>query len=345
MKAAILTKLNSPLEVRDVDPTDLKVGQVLVKVIVSGLCGAQLQEIKGFKGNLKFIPHLMGHEGCGIVQSVGPGVTNVKIGETVVMHWRIGRGIESDFPQYKFEGRNIASGKVVSLAEFAIVSENRLTPIPETTCPYFAALLGCGMTTALGIINNEIDLKFGESIAIVGCGGVGLNLIQAAKLGGAYPVIGIDVSETKKKLSIDAGATFFVDAKTEILGTQLQKITTRGKVDIVVDTTGSPSVIQEMVNYLSDVGRIVLVGQPNPDQPILIPNAVQLFGGRGKSIRATQGGKTDPTSDIPRYSKLNSAGILNTDKIITHKMGLKDINTAIEILKSGHAGRIMIEMQ
>ena len=100
MKAAILEQINTPLTIREVQPTPLKVGQVYVKVLTSGLCGAQLHEIRGHKGNAKFLPHLMGHEGCGIVKEVGPGVTTVQEGDKVVMHWRPGSGIESDFPQY-----------------------------------------------------------------------------------------------------------------------------------------------------------------------------------------------------------------------------------------------------
>ena len=118
MKAAILNELNSDLLVEDVELTNLKVGQVLVKVILSGLCGAQLQEIKGWKGNGKFLPHLMGHEGCGLVESVGEGVTTVKKGDKVVMHWRKGTGIESDFPNYILSDRQISSGKVTTLSEF-----------------------------------------------------------------------------------------------------------------------------------------------------------------------------------------------------------------------------------
>ena len=99
-KAAILTEIGKPLVVSEIETTELKVGQVLIKILMSGLCGAQLQELAGLKGNSKFVPHLLGHEGCGIVEEIGPGVTTVKVGDKVVMHWRKGDGIESDFPTY-----------------------------------------------------------------------------------------------------------------------------------------------------------------------------------------------------------------------------------------------------
>ena len=167
MKAAILEKIDAPLAIREVDLTPLKFGQVLVKILVSGLCGAQLHEIRGHKGNAKFLPHLMGHEGCGIVDKVGLGVTTVKPGDKVVMHWRPGSGVEAPFPNYILDGKTISSGKVTTLSEYSIVSENRLTSIPADTPSVLAAMLGCSLTTALGIIDNECDLKFGESVAIL----------------------------------------------------------------------------------------------------------------------------------------------------------------------------------
>lgn len=338
MRAAILEKINSPLVLKTVDMTPLKVGQVKVKVLVSGLCGAQLQEIAGLKGNEKFLPHLLGHEGCGIVEEIGEGVTRVKVGDKVVMHWRVGLGIESPFPSYVVDGKTISSGKVTTLSEYSIVSENRLTAVSSDADEYLCALLGCGLTTALGTINNEADLKFGESIMIVGSGGVGLNLLQGAKMASAFPIIAMDISIEKESLAKSVGATVFVTRDTihSTLGGQ--------KIDVIIDTTGNADTITATIPYLSDRGRYILVGQPKPDQSVTIPNANSLFMGSGKIIKATQGGKTSPNEDIARYVKLNKAGLLNIRNIITHEYSLDDINTAVEVLRSGKAGRIMIRM-
>jgi Zn-dependent alcohol dehydrogenase len=197
MKSAVLVELNKPLLLADVDLTELTTGQVLVKVLISGICGSQLHEINGNKGNVKFLPHLMGHEGCGIVEGIGPGVLTVKPGDKVVMHWRPGLGIDSNFPQYILNGKKFSSGKVNTLTEQAIVSENKLTVIPSDTNPEFAALLGCSLTTALGIIENESYLRFGETVAIVGCGGVGLIVVAAARLRGAGEIHAVDNSIVK----------------------------------------------------------------------------------------------------------------------------------------------------
>jgi S-(hydroxymethyl)glutathione dehydrogenase/alcohol dehydrogenase len=335
MKAAILTKLDSALEIADIELSELQYGQVIVKNIVSGLCGAQLQEISGLKGNANFLPHLMGHEGCGIVQKIGPGVNTVKVGDKVVMHWRKGDGIEAPFPKYHYNGKDMSSGKVTTLSEYSIVSENRLTSVPHDTPEELCALLGCGLTTALGVITNEAEVKVGESVMVIGSGGVGLNLIQGAKLVSAYPIVAIDIVEEKRDICLEVGATHFINSKTESIDQTF---------DVIIDTTGIPEVIENAISHLSGTGRLILVGQPKPGQTVNIPTANKLFDGIGKTIKATQGGKTNPTEDIPRYIKLHKAGLLDITKIITHRFDLDQINDAIELLKSGKAGRIMINI-
>jgi len=334
MKAAVLEKIDSPLAIRDVELTELKVGQVLVKILVSGLCGAQLHEIRGHKGNAKFLPHLMGHEGCGIVEEVGPGVTTVKVGDKVVMHWRPGTGIEAPFPSYVLDGKSMSSGKVTTLSEYSIVSENRLTTVPQDTPEDLCAILGCALTTAMGIIDNEVDLKFGESVAVVGCGGVGLNLIQAAALKSACPIYAIDNNVTKRDLCFTAGASLFTNSVANL----------DEKVDVIIDTTGIPEVISECVSKLSGKGRMILVGQPAPGRGVEVMNAVNLFSGMGQTIKATQGGKTNPAEDIPRYVRMHQEGILDVKQFVTHRFKLDQVNEAFDLLKSGDAGRIIIEI-
>jgi 2-desacetyl-2-hydroxyethyl bacteriochlorophyllide A dehydrogenase len=335
MKAVILKKLNSNLAVDNVELTPLQYGQVLVKNIVSGLCGAQLQEIAGLKGNANFLPHLMGHEGCGIVQEVGAGVATVKVGDKVVMHWRKGDGIEAPFPKYIYDGKEMSSGKVTTLSEYSIVSENRLTSVPQDTPEELCALLGCGLTTALGVITNEANVKVGESILIIGAGGVGLNLIQGAKLVSAYPIVAMDIIEEKRDLCLSVGATHFINSTTEV---------TDQKFDIIIDTTGNDKAINHAISLLSGKGKLILVGQPKPGQDVIIPNANKLFNGTGQTIKATQGGMTSPVDDIPRYLNLYNAGLLDINKIITHRFDIDNINEAFNLLKSGKAGRIIINI-
>ncbi len=334
MKAAVLEAINKPLALKNVETTPLELGQVLVRVLVSGLCGSQLHEMKGNKGNSKYLPHLMGHEGCGIVEEVGLGVSTVKVGDKVVMHWRPGAGIESSFPSYILDGKIISSGKVNTLTEFAIVSENRVTAVPQDTPPELCAILGCALTTAMGVIDNEVDLKFGENVAVIGCGGVGLNLLQAAKLKSACSIYAIDSNSAKKDLCFAAGATIFAISTNDI----------QENIDVIIDTTGIPKVITDAISKLSGNGRIILVGQPNPGESFEVTNAINLFSGEGKSIKATQGGRTNPSEDIPRYVRMYKEGLLDVKQIVTHRFRLNQVNEAFDILKSGVAGRIIIEI-
>jgi len=334
VRAAVLVQLNRPLEIWNLEIQQLGIGQVLVQILVSGICGAQVQEIRGNKGNEKFLPHLMGHEGCGVVEEVGLGVTKVKKGDLVVMHWRSGPGIESSFPVYSRNGKNLSGGKVTTLSEKSVVSENRLTVIPSTTDIELAALLGCSMSTALAFIENESNLKFGESVLIIGCGGVGLNLILAASLRGAGIIVGLDTEESKESLVKMHGASDFL--------TNMGLI--KNEFDLIIDTTGNLEVLNWAFKRLSGSGRLALIGQPAPGSTLKLSNALNFFNGQGQRIQASQGGSFSPHSDIHRYLKLMEMGKLRAKSLITHRLPLSEVNEAFQILNSGSAGRIMIDM-
>lgn len=337
-KAAVLNEINKPLVVTEVETKELQIGHVLVKILVSGLCGAQLQEIRGEKNNAKFLPHLLGHEGCGIVVEVGPGVTRVKAGDKVILHWRKGEGIESPFPTYIINGKPMSSGKVTTLSEYTVASENRLTPVPKETPDELCALLGCGLSTALGTINNDAKIKFGETVLIIGCGGVGINLIQGAFLAGAGDIYAVDISEEKRQLVEEFNAIYF-----NITGSESDKLETIKNIDCVIDTTGHMDLITTILPNLSDRGRIIIVSQPKQDSSITFTKPGNFFLGEGQTISSTQGGKINPSTDLLRFIKLYQHGTLKIDKLITHTLTLDDINIAIELLKAGKAGRILIK--
>lgn len=337
-KAALLTEINKPLVVDTITTTELQIGQVLVKIIISGLCGAQLQEIRGEKGNAKFVPHLIGHEGCGVVEDIGPGVTRVKKGDKVILHWRKGEGIESQFPCYVYNNKRITSGKVTTLSEYTIASENRLTPVPYNTPDELCALLGCGLSTALGTINNDAKIKFGETVLITGCGGVGINLIQGATLAGAGDIFAIDITEEKRKIVEYFGAMYYDISREK------EKIKQINNIDCIIDTTGSLELITELLPQLSEKGRLIIISQPKQNSSITFTSPAKFFLGEGQTISSTQGGKINPTVDLLKYIKLYEKGNLKIDKLITHIFPLNEINTAIDTLKSGKAGRILIKM-
>ncbi len=345
MKAAILEEINAPLTIANVELGELAFGQVLVKILVSGICGAQLQEIAGNKNNAKFVPHLLGHEGCGLVEDIGPGVTKVKKGDKVVMHWRKGEGIEADFPNYTFKDKLMRSGKVTTFSEYSIVSENRITPVPQDVPNDFCALLGCGLSTALGTISNEARVQPGESVMIVGLGGLGACFMEAARLAGASPLIGVDIHDNKRTMLESLQGTLFINSAKEDIGQTMQNEFGLKDVDVIIETSGNAQSIADTLPLLGNGGRYILVGQPKPGESVEIKIANHLFGGtEGKTLKATQGGKFSPSQDIPHYVKLYKAGLLKIENLVTHRTSLNGINNALDLMRAGKANRIMIDL-
>jgi len=342
MKAVVLQEQNQPLLVEELVLPDLGYGQVLVQVHSTTICGAQIGEITGSKGPDKYLPHLLGHEGCGEVLRCGPGVRHVKVHDRVVMHWRKGVGIDADPPTYCMNGSKIGAGPVATFAEIVVVSENRLTPIPHDIPPEVASLMGCAITTALGLINNEAQLKIGQSIAIAGVGGVGLNIIQGAKMVSASPIIAIDKFDTKLALANLFGATHALVSYL-LWEERIHEIVGRRGVDVFVDCTGSPTIINTGFSLVAPGGKLILVGQPHAaTNQLFFTNPIQHYC--GKTVLDSQGGLTNPTVDIPRYCNLYREGKLAIDGMITHKYPLSKVNEAVAKVQTGQAGRVALEI-
>lgn len=336
-KAAILRQLNAPLVIEELIVPDLRVGQVLVKVESSGICGKQLGEHCGHFGEDRYLPHLMGHEGGGVVVDTGEGVHNVMRGDHVVMHWRKGAGIESEPPVYfRNSGDPVGAGPVATFTEYAVVSENRVTPIDKTVPFKVAALMGCSVTTAFGLVNNEAKLKIGQSIAVVGCGGVGINIVLAAKMVAAHPIIAIDLNYRKLAIAEALGATVVTNSVGGI------KSVVSGGVDVLVDCTGNAEVINDGFSVVRSGGRMILVGQPKYGSCVNFSNFSSHYC--GKTIIDSQGGLTNPTEDIPRYIRLYKTGGLPLESMITHEFGIYDINEAFETIKTETVVKCIIRM-
>jgi len=343
MKAAILVEQNKPLVVDQIKlPQALEVGQVLVKVHFSGVCGSQLGEINGAKGEDKFLPHLLGHEASGIVHAVGAGVKFVKPGDHVVMHWRKSQGIESSPPQYSWNGRQLNAGLIATFNEYAIVSENRLTRIDADSDMETASLFGCAVTTGFGVAENNAKIRFGESVVVFGAGGVGLNIIQAAGLLSAYPIVAVDLHDGRLDLAKRMGATHTINANNENARDTIEEIVGGGALDVFIDNTGQPSIIEMGYELIKPQGRVVLVGVPRKGKNINIYSLPLHFG---KTISGSHGGESIPHVDIPRYQKLLDAGLIQLKPLITEYFSLDEINTAIKRMRSGElTGRCLIHL-
>lgn len=333
-RAAILETLGAPLIVDEIEIPSPGIGQVLVRVHCSGICGKQIEEISAEQD--PHLPHLLGHEGGGVVEAIGEGVTYVKKGDHVVMHWRRGVGIESDFPKYIWHNRTIGGGLITTFNEYALVSENRLTPTWVGIPHEIAALMGCAVTTGLGVVFNEAKLKPGESIAVLGCGGVGLNIIQAASLVSAFPIYAFDIVQARLDMAKKFGAGEIINAKEHRFFT--------GRIDVVVDCTGQVGLIEQGLNITAPKGRMILVGLPHGKQSstIQIHDMRQHF--TGKKIIFSNGGNSNPNTDIPHYLNLYRGGKLNLTDLITDRLPLNDINKAIGKMMIGDCGRCVVEM-
>ncbi len=343
MKAAILVEQRSPLVVSEIEmPERLEVGQVLVKVQFSGICGSQLGEIDGAKGEDKFLPHLLGHEASGEVIAVGAGVHHVAPGHKVVMHWRKGPGIEAMPPKYRWHGRTVNAGWITTFNEYAIVAANRVTRIPDDSDMEVAALFGCAVTTGFGVVQNNARVQIGESVVVFGAGGVGLNIVQAAALVSAYPIVAVDLHDNRLALAKTLGASHVINARNADARAEIMRIVGSAGVDAFIDNTGQPAIIQLGYMLAKPQGRVTLVGVPRKGNDITIHSLPLHFG---KILSGSHGGEAIPEQDIPRFHALFKAGRLRLRELITEVVDLVDINSAIERMRDGRlAGRCMIRM-
>jgi S-(hydroxymethyl)glutathione dehydrogenase/alcohol dehydrogenase len=340
-KAAILTESRKPLVIDDITlPDQLDVGQVLVKVLHSTICGAQINEIGAVKGPDKFLPHLLGHEASATVLETGPGVSTVKPGDTVVMHWRPSAGIQSKPPNYTWQGKKLNAGWVTTFNQYCVVSENRLTVIGADYDLKVAPLLGCAVTTAVGVINNDAKVKIGESVVVLGAGGVGLNVLQFAALAGAYPIVAVDIVDAKLDMARKFGATYTINSKTTAdLGAALRDIVGAKGADKVIETTGVKALIETGYDVTQPKGTCVLVGVPV--EKVTIYSLPLHFK---KILTGSEGGDCVPDIDIPRIIKLDQAGRLSFEGLITHEYSLDNINDALDQVRGGNAGRVLLNM-
>lgn len=343
MQAAVLAELKKPLVIDEVAlPQSLESGQVLVRIEFSGICGSQLGEIDGAKGEDKYLPHLLGHEGSGRVLEIGPGVRHVAVGDTVVLHWRKGLGIEATPPRYSWRGKPLNAGWVTTFNQYAIVSENRVTRVDPSIDMKIACLFGCAVTTGFGVVINNARLKIGESIVVFGAGGIGLNIVQAARLVSAWPIIAVDLFDEKLKLARSMGASHVINARTSDAAAEINKILGAPEADVFVDNTGLPSVIELGYSITKPQGRVVLVGVPKAGQTTRLFTLPIHFG---KTLVGSHGGDAMPQEDIPRYLKLFQATGVALDNLITHEVDLRDINDAIAGIRDGSiAGRCVVRM-
>jgi S-(hydroxymethyl)glutathione dehydrogenase/alcohol dehydrogenase len=230
---------------------------------------------------------------------------------------------------------------VTTFNEQAVVSENRLTVIPDDFDMRIAPLFGCAVTTAFGVVNNDAQIKVGQSVVIFGIGGVGLNIAQAASMVSAHPIIGVDLLEHKLEMGKKFGLTHaVVGGNNRVNGAIRDIVGTQGS-DVVIETTGNSRVIEQAYELTHPDGKTILVGVPKKGDNISIYSLPLHFN---KVITGSHGGDAMPHLEIPRYIRLMESNKMTLSGLITHEFSLDEINKSLDLFRSGEAGRIIIGM-
>jgi S-(hydroxymethyl)glutathione dehydrogenase/alcohol dehydrogenase len=337
--AAILVEQHRPLVVDEVELPALAIGQVLVELKTSRICGSQIGEIDGVKGPDRYLPHLLGHEGGGIVLDVGPAVKRVRAGDHVVLHWRPAEGLQVEPPIYRWRGQSLNAGWVTTFNQFAVVTENRLTVVPNDLDFEIAPLLADTLTTGFGIINNDARVKIGESLVIFGCGGIGLGVVLAARLAGAHPIVAIDLFEHKLAKAREVGATHTINGRTPNVSESIREIVGKTGADVVIDGTGTSQVIEMCYDLTAAAGRCVLFGVMPHDKKVTL-HTLPLH--HGKVLTGSEGGGSRPHLDIPRIVRMIQAGRIDPLTFISHRTKLEEINETIAKMRSGEVIHALI---
>jgi S-(hydroxymethyl)glutathione dehydrogenase/alcohol dehydrogenase len=341
-QAALLVQTGQPLVIADIGIPSLKPGQSLIEISYSGACGTQVMEWRGDKGEDKWLPHCLGHEGSGVVLETGPGVSKVKAGDKVVLSWIKGSGIEAGGTVYTWEGRNVNSGPVTTFQRHALVSENRLTTIPKGLEMDLAVLLGCAAPTGMGAVLNVLNLRPGDTIAIFGAGGIGLNACAAAAISGASTIIAIDPSPTRRSLAKIYGATHVVNPSESDPVEAIKAIIAQG-VDLAVEASGIPEVMnQALQSTRQQGGRAVVIGNAKHGSSL---NLNPSIFNQGKSLLGTWGGDSVPDRDYSRYGRMIAGAKFPMRDLLSKPYSLLDINDAMSDLAAGTIGRPLIDMK
>lgn len=342
MKAAVLFEIEKDLELIDIKQVpELKKGQLLVELIYSGLCHSQVMEIIGGRGEDKYIPHMMGHEGVARVIRVGVGVTKVIEGDFVILGWIKGEGLDAPGGLWDYNGQVINSGSVTTFSEQSIVAENRVVKLPKGLPLDIAVLMGCALPTGAGLVLNELKPHKGATVAVYGLGGIGLSALIALQLFSPARIIALDIESDKLALAKELGATDVINLG-EVPAVQAINELVDGGVDYAIEASGRTDIIEMAFLSVRDQGGLcIFVSHPPEGEKIKLD---PLTMHRGKNIRGSWGGGSLPDRDIPLLTELYNQYKLPLEKIISTRVPLTEINDAVTLLKERKINRALIEI-
>jgi Zn-dependent alcohol dehydrogenase len=355
-RAAVLDAPRRPLSVETLELAPPRASEVLVRLRASGVCHSDLHVRDG--DWRRALPAVLGHEGAGVVEAVGEGVTTVARGDHVVLSWWYPcnacrfcargrpwacegtRAGESLLPDGTTRLRRPSGDPVRSylavgtFAERTVVAESAAVRVPRETPFDVAALIGCAVATGVGAVTKTAPVPPGSSVVVIGCGGVGLSIVMGARAAGADPIVAVDRAEAKLALAAEVGATHGVRSVAEAAA----KLA--GGADFVFEAIGLPETIEAVPSLLVPGGTGVLVGLT--PQGVSVSYDVYTVVDRGLSLRGSAYGSTDPAVDFPRLAELYLDGTLPLDRLISHRIGLDDVEDALAALRRGERARSVV---
>ena len=360
MKAAVCYGFGKPLVVEDIEMAPPGEGEVKVRLAATAVCHSDVHDIKGeLPGPVPFVG---GHESAGYVDETGPGVTSVKVGDPVVVSLLISCGEcyycitgmphlclnRFDSPKNvrlrNKKGESLAQrGSMGGFAEYILVNESQVVKVPDDMPLDRAALLACGVITGFGGVVNRAMVRPSQSVVIMGAGGVGINAVQGAAYVGAYPIIIVDVLDSKMKLAMDFGATHTVNAKDENAAETIRNLTRGMGVEYAFVTVGSIAAIKQGISFTAPRGTTVLIGLPPATEQLCV-SPLELIPGEKNLIGGFMGA-TNLRVDIPNLIELYQRGKLKLDELITGRYPLERINDAIELTEKGEGLRNVITFE
>jgi len=356
VRGVVARAKGEPVTIETINVPDPGPGEAVVQVQACGVCHTDLHYREG--GINDEFPFLLGHEAAGIVESVGEGVTEVAPGDFVVLNWRAVcgecRACRRGEPWYCFDTHNAAQKMTLedgteltpalgigSFADKTLVHAGQCTKVDPAARPAAVGLLGCGVMAGLGAAINTGAVTRGQSVAVIGCGGVGAAAVAGARLAGASTIIAVDLDPQKLEWATSLGATHTVNSGEQDAVEAIQALTDGNGADVVIDAVGRPETWKQAFYARDLAGTVVLVGVPTPDMKVPDLPLIDVFG-RGGSLKSSWYGDCLPSRDFPLLVDLYQQGRLDLDAFVTEEIALEDVESAFDKMHSGGVLRSVV---
>ena len=354
VRAVVARAKGEPVTVEVIEVPDPGPGEVLVTVQACGVCHTDLHYREGAIND--DFPFLLGHEAAGIVEEVGDGVTNVAVGDFVVLNWRAVcgqcRSCLRGRPWYCFATHNATQKMTLggvelspalgigAFAEKTLVAAGQATKVDSAARPEVAGLIGCGVMAGLGAAMNTGGVGRGDSVAVFGCGGVGDAAIAGSHLAGAHTIIAVDIDDRKLDIARNFGATHTVNSTNEDPIEAIRGLTGGNGVDVAIEAVGLPATYEQAFYSRDLAGTVVLVGVPNPEMKVELP-MIEVFG-RGGTLKSSWYGDCLPSRDFPMLIDLYLQGRLDLDRFVSETIALDEVEEAFHAMERGEVLRSVV---